>query len=314
MKHFLLFLAFLIGSSEAMAQSIDFENIAIGQDTFLDGQDGTSLFVSSDFEFPIMYDTASNYWASGFAMSTMRDTSDGSFMNLHSAYTSSLNDDNVHATANLGAGAISFNTPIVFDQNLIWNSLEVTNTTYAYKSMRNGDVFAKKFGGPLGDDPDYFFVRIYGISNLELDSVDFYLADFRFEDNAQDYIIDDWTEVDLSSLPQNATELSFKLFSSDTGAFGVNTPLFFSLDNIQYSLVGGLNIVSENEFEAYSDGSSIQLNDPSKATYVVFDRQGRLLHLFQNHSLSSLSIERKNQILIITRETADGVSVKKIVH
>ena len=314
MKQILLTSALIMSAFGASAQSIDFENITIAQDTFLDGQDGTSVFVANEFEFPVVFDTTFSYWASGFAMSTMRDTADGSFVNLHSAYTADVVSENIYTTCNLGSGQISFSTSVVFDKNLIWISLAITNSTYAYKSMLNGDAFAKKFGGASGNDPDYFFVRIYGTSISQVDSIDFYLADFRFEDNTQDYIIDDWTEVDLSTLPQNATEISFKVFSSDTGAFGINTPLFFSLDNIKYSLIGGLNDVNNNEFEAYSNGTSIQLNNTTEANYSVYDIQGRLLHSFQYFSKSSLNIEPKNQLLIITRETADGVSVKKLVH
>ena len=314
MKHILLLAAALTSATLSFSQSIDFENISIAQDTFSDGRDSTLIFTSGDFEFPVLYDTSFNYWASGFAMSTMRDTSDGSFMNLYSAYSSDVNSENIYTTGNLGSGLITMSTLTVFDRDLVWHNLEITNTTYAYKSILNGDAFAKKFGGSTGDDPDYFFVRIYGTSNLEIDSIDFYLADYRFEDSVQDYIINDWTEVDLSALPKNSTEISFKLFSSDTGAFGINTPIFFSLDNIEYSLVGGLNDVDRNEFEAYSDGNSIQLNDRSKATYSVYDIQGRLLHSFQDFSGSSLNIEPKNQLLIVSRETAEGVSVKKLVH
>lgn len=314
MKQILLSSALILSATWASAQSIDFENITIAQDTFLDGQDGTSVFVANEFEFPVLYDTTFSYWASGFAISTMRDTADGSFMNLHSAYTADVASENIYTTCNLGSGQISFSTYVVFDQNLLWNSLEITNTTYAFKSMLNGDAFAKKFGGPTGDEPDYFMVRIYGTSNLEVDSIDFFLADYRFEDNTQDYIINDWTEVDLSTLPQNATEISFKLFSSDTGAFGINTPLFFSLDNIEYTLVGGLNDLSNNQFEAYSDGRQIQLANSLNANYSVFDIQGRLLYSFSDYSGSSLNIESKNQLLIIKRETTEGISVKKIVH
>ncbi len=314
MKQILLSSALILSASWASAQSIDFQSITIAQDTFLDGQDGTSVFVANQFEFPVVFDTTFSYWASGFAMSTMRDTADGSFVNLHSAYTADVVSENIYTACNLGSGPISFSTSVVFDQNLLWNSLEITNTTYAYKSMLNGDAFAKKFGGPTGDDPDYFMVRIYGTSNLEVDSVDFFLADFRFEDNTQDYIIDDWTEVDLSTLPQNATEISFKLFSSDTGAFGINTPLFFSLDNIEYSLVGGLNDLNKNEFAAYSDGRQIQLANTLNANYNVFDIQGRLLYSFQDFSGSSLNIKPKNQLLILTKETSEGVSVKKLLH
>ena len=58
----------------------------------------------------------------------------------------------------------------------------------------------------------------------------FYLADYRFEDNSQDYIVSDWEYLDLRSLG-DVDSLSFVLSSSDVGAAGINTPTYFSMDN-----------------------------------------------------------------------------------
>src|SRR5207253_4887505 len=41
-------------------------------------------------------------------------------------------------------------------------SIQVTNTTNAALSMRDGDAFAKKFGGAAGDDPDFLKITAYG--------------------------------------------------------------------------------------------------------------------------------------------------------
>ncbi len=109
----------------------------------------------------------------------------------------------------------------------------VTNGTYPYLSMLEGDNFAKKFGGESGDEPDFFLLTIKKYLNGELsqDSVDFYLADYRFEDNSQDYIVDEWTYVDLSPLG-NADSLQFTLSSTDNGMFGMNTPAYFCIDDL----------------------------------------------------------------------------------
>ena len=64
--------------------------------------------------------------------------------------------------------------------------------------------------------------------------IDFYLADFRFDDNTLDYIVDQWTTVDLSGLT-NAVELQFSLSSSDVGDFGMNTPAYFAVDHVTVS-------------------------------------------------------------------------------
>ena len=62
-------------------------------------------------------------------------------------------------------------------------------------------------------------------------SVDFYLADYRFADNSRDYIVDTWTQVDLSTL-SDATVLTFAMESTDVGQFGMNTPSYFAVDGI----------------------------------------------------------------------------------
>lgn len=112
-------------------------------------------------------------------------------------------------------------------------SARITNTTYAALSILNGDQFAKKFGGVSGDDPDFFLLTITGLdaTNQTVGSTDFYLADYRFGDNSQDYIVDTWELIDLSGLA-GATRLSFAVTSSDIGQFGLNTPAYVALDDL----------------------------------------------------------------------------------
>jgi hypothetical protein len=61
--------------------------------------------------------------------------------------------------------------------------------------------------------------------------LEFYLADYRFGDNSQDYIVSDWTYVDFSVLGV-ADEIRFDFASSDSGMFGINTPQYFAMDNL----------------------------------------------------------------------------------
>jgi hypothetical protein len=141
--------------------------------------------------------------------------------------------------------------------------LYVTNTAYAYFSIKNGDQFAKKFGGASGNDPDYFRLTIKGYKKgkLTTDSVNVYLADFRFIDNTKDYIVKDWTRVDLRSL-QSPDSLYFTLASSDVGAFGINTPLFFAIDDVAVSkdLVATSDVVEQQGLEIYPNPFSETIN------------------------------------------------------
>ncbi|MEQ8837587.1 MAG: DUF4465 domain-containing protein, partial [Lacipirellulaceae bacterium] len=120
-------------------------------------------------------------------------------------------------------------------------SLQVANSTYAALSMLQGDSFAKPFGGISGNDPDWFLLTILGqdSSGTTLGEVEHYLADYRFADPANDFVQDDWQEVDLAPLRDlGVTQLEFRLTSSDVGDFGMNTPAYFVMDNLTLEVPG----------------------------------------------------------------------------
>jgi hypothetical protein len=79
-------------------------------------------------------------------------------------------------------------------------------------------------------------LTVTGLDEQEnpIGSIDFYLADYRFEDNENDYVIDEWTSVDLADLA-GAWKLSFGLDSSDIGPYGLNTPAYFAMDNLVFT-------------------------------------------------------------------------------
>lgn len=132
----------------------------------------------------------------------------------------------------------------------IWG-LYVTNTTHDVLSMLHGDSTSKKFGGASGNDPDWFLLTIKGYNfKNPVDSTQFYLADFRSDTPAQDYIVKDWQWVDLSNWPHYGVDsLSFSLSSSDTDSAGrMRTPAYFCLDDIisYWPTGGGIHEVYQN--------------------------------------------------------------------
>lgn len=231
-----LFTLFLItGTLWSVAQTPStFESFEIQADTFLNGMDA-AVYQDGDAAFPSFFDTLFSYWASGWAISSMTDGVTSGFANLYSAKPGS----GVFESLNYAVGqqnAIIHLTGAAASQPL--RGVYLTNTTYTHNSMRDGDGFAKKFGGDSGNDPDYFKLKIqpYAQGQLFQDSVEFFLADFTFEDHDQDYIVNEWTWVDLSSLSANVPfgavdSLLFTLSSTDVGDWGINTPLFFCMDD-----------------------------------------------------------------------------------
>lgn len=104
----------------------------------------------------------------------------------------------------------------------------VNNTTYAALAMLNGEAPARAFT-TAGND--WFNLEIEGLDTFgnSVGSVDFKLADYTGETGV---MITDWTFVDLTSLGDNVSQLGFRLTSTDNGAYGMNTPAYFAMDNL----------------------------------------------------------------------------------
>jgi hypothetical protein len=126
--------------------------------------------------------------------------------------------------------------------------------------------------------------------------VDFYLADYRFTDNSEDYIVDEWTWVDLSSLGA-VDSLSFTLTSSDVGQFGMNTPAYFCMDNVFAAdpMVSTIVVNTPDLMRIYPNPTvdfikiTHSLNEAMDCS--IFDVSGRLLHrqiITQNNEQISL--------------------------
>lgn len=202
----------------------------------------TSAFSSGGATFNNSYTDFGGGFESwfGWAYSNTTDTATAGYTNQFSAYPGGGSDGSggvAAGTTFLVASEDTFSPfppTITFDAGQYATSLRITNTTYSYLSMLNGDSFAKKFGGSSGNDADWFKLTISGFTseNVATGTVEFYLADFRFEDNSLDYIVDDWAMVDLSGLGSNTSVLQFTLSSSDNGSFGMNTPATFAIDDI----------------------------------------------------------------------------------
>ncbi|MEM9723283.1 MAG: DUF4465 domain-containing protein [Bacteroidota bacterium] len=232
MKFTITFFILLVGGLLQAQTLADFEELAVLPDSFLNGSDLSGGFRSGNVFLPNSFNEEFQSW-SGWAISNTTDTTTPGFLNQYSAITG----EGVDSSATYGVSFSSGMNILRLEDQALGQPVTgffITNSTYAYLSMLEGDAFAKRFGGATGDDPDFFLLTIQGFSGGALtDSVvEFYLADFRFEDNSQDYIVEEWTYVDLLSLGA-VDSLAFTLTSSDVGDFGMNTPAYFCVDNIE---------------------------------------------------------------------------------
>jgi hypothetical protein len=211
-----------------------FENQGLAPGTYQENAGPGGKFLIDDHAFNNVYDTTFGTW-SGWALSTMTDSTTPGFGNQYSAIVGSGAG---------GSNAYSIGFPFGFPSpdpshpadsvidlagGTVPVSIDLTNTTYAYFSMKDGDGFARAFG-----PNDYLLLDIRGYDGLAgagsvVGEVDFYLANFL---NGNSNLVNTWETVDLSSL-SNAKSLRFGLRSSDVSQFGINTPSYFAADNFR---------------------------------------------------------------------------------
>ena len=232
MKFLRIAILVLSGATTTFAQTTaDFEQANFGTATFLNNSGAAGAFQDGNISLPNEYDTQFQFW-SGWAISKVTDNVTEGFGNQYSCIAGK-------GAQNSAAYAVGY----AFDPAVIKltgaasgktvQGFYLNNNTYTYFSMLKGDAFAKRFGGATGNDPDFLklTIRKYLNGQFGSDSIEFYLGDFRFADNTKDYLVTDWTFVNLSSLG-DADSLHIEMASSDVGAFGINTPTYFCMDRM----------------------------------------------------------------------------------
>jgi hypothetical protein len=311
MKYTLTMIFAMMILSLAAQTTSDFENFNIGLDSSLNGSDGNGGFQNGNILLTNSFNPTWQSW-NGWGISSMRDTLTPGYLNDLSAITGSGYNSPTYATAFASNGS-----RIELQGNAaggIVNGFYATNNTYGYLSMRDGDSFAKKFGGLIGDDPDYLLLTIkkYKDGVLGIDSVDFYLADFRFSDNSQDYIVKDWQYVDLTSLG-DVDSLEFIMRSTDNGSFGMNTPAYFCMDDFTTAdrLVATANIQTP-KLKLFPNPTTnfitIEGMETLNSRYAIIDINGRLVQN-ANFSTTENRIEvghLPNGIYVISIDTENG--------
>lgn len=240
MKKLFTFLFIVIGLG-VNAQS-NFEDL-VAPEEFINDSSPNAGFMFDGLFLPNNFTDCGpdcEFW-DGWAISATTDTTTPGFLNQYSAFTG-IGADDSHAYA----VSFAFSETFVTKENdqspdfVGIPSVHITNGTYPAISMRDGDSVAKKFGGETGDDPDFFLLTVKAYSQNELqDSIPFYLADYRFEDNSQDFILDEWVEIPFTSTTIDS--ITFSLSSSDNGMFGMNTPAYFCADVFGSMLITNVN-------------------------------------------------------------------------
>ena len=224
--------ATIVGFTPAQATTVSsFDDLPLAPNSVFE-PGASTLFTSGGASFQHVFDDfGGGCCAGGWTYSNKTDASTAGFGNAGSAIPGS----GVDGSANYGVAylgddrtRVSFATPSLLSGGYF------TNTTYTYLSVKDGNDGAGFVKGPFSDTgfnggPDFLRLTITGrdSSDAVTGSVDFLLAD-------GDNVVADWTWVDLQSLGL-VSGLSFSMASSDAGAFGINTPAYFALDDLTLS-------------------------------------------------------------------------------
>ncbi len=239
-RRFLSLVICLVVTVSAGAVSISaFDDLSLSAESHWGGAgSGETGFTNGIASF--MHNDNSWSW-DGFVYSNETDNTTFSYNNQFSSYAGGGADGSSNyavSSFTLDYSSSTYdvlsNTVSLLAESVI-SGAYFTNTTYTAGSMLNGDMFAKKFGGATGNDADWLKLTIRGIDSAggytTATPIEFYLADYRFADSSEDYVVDEWTWIDLSYLGTVAG-LEFCMSSSDIGSFGMNTPAFFAMDSL----------------------------------------------------------------------------------
>lgn len=203
---------------------VDFENVKLNSDSIWNGSDGSGSFTTKVATFNNNYNSAWFSW-SGFACSAKKNTTTVGFGNQYSVSAGS-------GAVNSKQFALAYDkATLLCDSNLYGNlsikNIMLTNSTYTFLDMKNGSAYSKKFVAG-----DWYKVIITGyLSSVKTSSVDYYLADFRA---GKTFLSNTWNKVDVSPLGK-VDKVTFSFDSSDQGAWGMNTPAYVCIDNIEFT-------------------------------------------------------------------------------
>lgn len=329
MKKTITILSLALSTCILNAQTVaDFETFSLSANSAYSPTTSTP-FQTSNAVFAYDWNASFSFWSGGCSYTNKYDSVTAGFSNLYGVRAlKGFNNSATYVVAQDGA-TIKLSAP----QNTV-NGFYITNTTYAYKAMAKGDAFSRKFGDttgtgsgttiPQGSYPDFFKVIVKGYHNgvLKNDSVEVFLANFTFTNNAQDFILDSWSYVNTSVLG-TVDSIQFSMLSSDTGAFGINTPLFFALDNFSTSapnpvglaeITNGLDVmVSPNPFSSFLNIRSSANEVPTEI--AVRDLSGKIIREEKSEQEVLVLDLSDLQPGIYFLETQQGVqkNVKKII-
>lgn len=324
MKNFTFTAIFATFTLFASAQQVvvDFESLTLPAESFYNGSDEAGYFETQGAFFQNDFDMTYSSW-SGFSYSNTTDVTTAGYTNQYSAFPGSgFNSSAIYGVYN-SDGVIDFD-----GEKVTVDSMKITNTTYVGISMRDGDMFAKKFGSVNGaggqpdgtNGKDFLKLWIFGLdsSGYITDSLSFFLADFTSNNTADHYILDSWKNVSLGSLGE-VYGLYFELESTDNGQWGMNTPAYFALDNLAYSpeVISTVAVkdIAQNEFSVYPNPFTDALTIVGgTGDLSISDLTGKIVYTSSHAMESNLDLSFLNAGMYVISINQNGAISTKMIN
>ena len=321
-KIYIIVASLFLGANINAQQVVDFESFTLSAESFDNGSAGNGDFIMGqnlDVILSNVYDPTFFSWT-GFSISNTTDVTTAGWGNQYSSYVGTGSNVSPNYAMFYLEGGITTNA-----SNLVFDSIKITNSTYAAISMRDGDDFGKQFGsstdangvddGTNGEDFFKVWIIVEDFLGNEKDSLEFYLADYRFSNNNLDYIVDEWTNIDLTSFSFPVSSLDFRFVSSDNGAGWINTPTYFALDDITYEYYLGMDEIQELAIDVYPNPVKSMLSvRGEEGVLSLTNVNGELLYSNDHLNLSQIDMSLfANGIYFLKLENDLGIAVQKII-
>lgn len=295
----------------------DFEDVALNNNgVWIPTQTGESQMLSGGWSFTSYYES---YFWGGFSASNHTDLTQ---TGLDAQYTAVAGGGHEGSTQYAVAYTMGAQTEVSASDESVQTitGCYVTNNLWAYQSITEGDYSSTPFGGTTGNDPDWFKLTATGknASGQTVGTLDFYLADYRFSNNAEDYVLNTWEWFDLSPLGPVAS-ISFSLSSTKSDSYGMLTPAYFCMDDFN-----GAGPVSPDQppyiaqpvddvvFELFPQ--SLEINLYGVASDPDNDDEAIVYSLVSNSNETALSATLTGKVLTLTRLVNENAEAELLLR
>lgn len=309
-----------------------FDDVTLGSNGYWQGESGDNEMFSGGWFFTNYYMPEYSFWG-GFTASNHTDMSQSGLSAQYTAATGAGYDGSTQYGV---AYCMGVQTDVYAADGIAHTvtGCYVTNNLWAYQNMHDGDATATAFGGPTGNDPDWFKLTATGknASGQTVGTAEFYLADYRFANNDDDYILNTWEWFDLSTLGAVHT-ISFSLSSSKNNSGGMITPAYFCIENFNGTAPTPpqdlppyvVNPVGDVDFTTFPeivyvnlDGVVTDDDDPDENigyNILSISNTEYIYAVMQDKRLKMTRLSREESIVTITmRAYSDGQYIDFDVH